>query len=477
MLVPTIGIEVHVELKSKTKVYSDSLNSFNEEANTNVNVIDLGYPGTLPKLNKEVINMALKAALALNCKINRTMHFDRKNYFYPDLPKGYQITQSKTPIGYDGYITIEVDGVSKKIEIERLHIEEDTCKSIHSSEGTLLNFNRAGVPLIEIVTKPVIKSEKEAVAYIEALREILLYLEISDVKIEEGSMRCDANVSLSEEGSNVLGTKTEIKNIGSITNVATSIKYEMARQLELINQGEVIVEETRRFDDKNNTTIRMRVKETGNDYRYFPEPDLPPVIISDEWVKEMNDAIPLLPSELRVQYRSLGINENNIKTIISNLELCKFVEQIIKEANPVIACNLLTGDILSYLNKNNLTIAESNLTTANLKKVVEMLEANVISSKQVKNIIPELLEQKTDIEQYINSLGLVQISDTDSLQPIIEEVINDNPESIVDYKAGKDRAVSYLMGQIMKKTKGQANPQLVMNILIESLKTKWFDKW
>ena len=477
MLVPTIGIEVHIELKSKTKVYSDSRNSFNEEANTNVNVIDLGYPGTLPKLNKEVINMALKAALALNCKINQTMHFDRKNYFYPDLPKGYQITQSKTPIGYDGYITIEVDGVSKKIEIERLHIEEDTCKSIHSSEGTLLNFNRAGVPLIEIVTKPVIKSEKEAVAYIEALREILLYLEISDVKIEEGSMRCDANVSLSEEGSNVLGTKTEIKNIGSITNVATSIKYEIARQLELINRGEVIVEETRRFDDKNNTTIRMRVKETGNDYRYFPEPDLPPVIISDEWIKEMNDAIPLLPSELRVQYRSLGINENNIKTIISNLELCKFVEQIIKEANPVIACNLLTGDILSYLNKNNLTIAESNLTTANLKKVVKMLEANVISSKQVKDIIPELVEQKTDIEQYINSLGLVQISDTDSLQPIIEEVINDNPESIVDYKAGKDRAVSYLMGQIMKKTKGQANPQLVMNILIESLKTKWFDKW
>ena len=472
MLVPTIGIEVHIELKSKTKVYSDSRNSFNEEANTNVNVIDLGYPGTLPKLNKEVINMALKAALALNCKINQTMHFDRKNYFYPDLPKGYQITQSKTPIGYDGYITIEVDGVSKKIEIERLHIEEDTCKSIHSSEGTLLNFNRAGVPLIEIVTKPVIKSEKEAVAYIEALREILLYLEISDVKIEEGSMRCDANVSLSEEGSNVLGTKTEIKNIGSITNVATSIKYEIARQLELINRGEVIVEETRRFDDKNNTTIRMRVKETGNDYRYFPEPDLPPVIISDEWIKEMNDAIPLLPSELRVQYRSLGINENNIKTIISNLELCKFVEQIIKEANPVIACNLLTGDILSYLNKNNLTIAESNLTTANLKKVVKMLEANVISSKQVKDIIPELVEQKTDIEQYINSLGLVQISDTDSLQPIIEEVINDNPESIVDYKAGKDRAVSYLMGQIMKKTKGQANPQLVMNILIESLKTK-----
>ncbi len=469
MLVPTIGIEVHVELKTKTKVYSNSLNNFSNDPNTNVNVIDLGYPGTLPKLNKEVINMALKAALALNCHINQLMHFDRKNYFYPDLPKGYQITQSTTPIGNDGYVEITLDGYTKKIEIDRIHIEEDTCKSIHGIDGTLLNFNRAGVPLIEIVTKPVITSEAEAVAYIEALREILLYLDISDVKIEEGSMRCDANVSIKEEMSLILGTKAEIKNIGSITNVATSIKYEIERQKQIINSGGIIIDETRRYDDKTATTISMRVKETGNDYRYFPEPDLPYVEISDQWLNDIKKEIPILPKELRIKYQALGINDNNIKTIIYNHDLCMFLETVIDHANPVIAANLLTGDILSYLNKNNLKLNDSKLTKENFVELITNITNNVISSKQTKELIPVLMNDGGNISDLITKLGLVQINNNDELTLIIKTVLAANQTSVADYKAGRDNAFKYLMGQIMKESKGQANPQIVNTMLTDIL--------
>lgn len=469
MLVPTIGIEVHVELKTKTKVYSDSLNSFSNEVNNYVNVIDMGYPGTLPKLNKEVINMALKAAIVLNCKINKLMYFDRKNYFYPDLPKGYQITQSKTPIGVEGYVEITVDGKTKQIGIERIHIEEDTCKSIHNSMGTLLNFNRAGVPLIEIVTKPVIESEAEAVAYIEALREMLLYLDISDVKIEEGSMRCDANVSLKEKDSLVLGTKTEIKNIGSITNVATSISYEIKRQREILESGGVIIDETRRYDDKTGKTISMRVKETGNDYRYFPEPDLPYVEISDVWINEIASSIPDMPKDLRIKYQALGINDNNIKTIMANYDLCALFESVNKTVSPTIAANLLTGDIVSYLNKNNLKLTNTKLDQDNFSGLVKALDTNVISSKQAKEIIPVLMTDGGTIDAVIASLGLSQINDSDALVLIINKVISENPASIVDYKDGKDRALKYLMGQIMKESKGQANPQVVNTMLTKIL--------
>lgn len=465
MFKPTIGIEVHAELKSKTKVYSDSLNNFDNSVNTYVNEIDMGYPGVLPKLNKEVINMALKAALALNFKINKVMHFDRKNYFYPDLPKGYQITQNKTPIGYDGYVTIFVDGYTKKIGIERMHIEEDTCKSIHSSEGTLLNFNRAGVPLIEIVSKPEISNEKEAVAYLEAIRETLLYIGISDVKIEEGSMRCDANVSISK--TDIFGTKVEIKNIGSITNVATSIAYEIKRQQEVLESGQSIIEETRRFDDKNNKTISMRVKETGNDYRYFPEPDLPFIEISDEWIDSIK--LPALPMALRGKYRDLGINENNIKTLINNYDLCMYLESVINDVNPVISSNLLTGDIISFLNKNNMNINNTKMTKEEFISLVNKIDTKEISSKQVKDILPMLLVEDKSVEDIINELGISQISDDSLLESIVLKVIQDNTESIKDYNEGKDRAVKFLMGQIMKETKGQANPQLVNSILIKLL--------
>ena len=463
-----VGIEVHVELKSNSKVFSYAENNYSLDPNTYVSVVDLGYPGVLPRLNKKVIDMALSAALAFNCKINKLMHFDRKNYFYPDLPKGYQITQQDTPIGYDGYIEIEVNGNKKKIGIERIHIEEDTCKSIHTEAGTLLNANRAGVPLIEIVSKPDLRSSEEAVAYLEKLREILLYLGISDVKIEEGSMRCDCNVSVHEEGT-VFGTRTEIKNIGSISNVGLAINYEAKRQTELIKAGDNIREETRRYDDKKNQTVLMRVKETGNDYRYFPEPDIPYVELTDEWINEVQSKMPVFADELKEKYIKLGINENNIKTIIGRLDLCNYLEKIIKEADPVIASNLLTGEILSYLNKNCININNIKLTEISFIEVIDKIKTNELSSKQAKELLNYLLDNGGNVDEVISKLGLVQINDEDAIKDIIINVIDKNPSSIVDYKDGKDRALKYLMGQIMKETKGQANPVSVNKILLEIL--------
>ena len=466
MLVPTIGIEVHVELKSKAKVYSTAKNEFSYEPNTNVTLIDLGYPGTLPKLNREVVNMALKAALALNCEISKDMHFDRKNYFYPDLPKGYQITQSMTPIGHDGYLEIEVNGKKKQIGIERIHIEEDTCKSIHGETGTLLNFNRAGVPLVEIVSKPVIETPEEAVLYLEKLRETLLYLGISDVKIEEGSMRCDANISLHEENTDTFGTKCEIKNIGSIHNVGVSLHYEENRQREILeNGGQILHEETRRFDDKTGKTILMRTKETGNDYRYFPEPDLPMIHLTLEEIENTKKQLPIMPDVLRENYRKLGLNENQIKTIIAARDLCEFYEQERKLCDANVLANYLTGDILSFLNREKININELKMDVKELEEFVNRMAKKEFSSKQGKELLNELLENGGKVEEVVKKLGLAQISDTSVLEEMIIKIVNNHPDSVKDYKEGKDRAIKFLMGQVMKETKGPANPSLAMEIL------------
>ncbi|MBR1376999.1 MAG: Asp-tRNA(Asn)/Glu-tRNA(Gln) amidotransferase subunit GatB [Bacilli bacterium] len=461
-----VGIEVHVELKSNSKVFSHSQNEYSTEPNLYVNEIDLGYPGVLPVLNKKVIEMALQASLALNCKINKVMHFDRKNYFYPDLPKGYQITEQDTPIGYDGYIDIG----DKKIGIERLHIEEDTCKSIHGKRGTMLDANRAGVPLIEIVSKPDMRSPEDAVKYLTKLREILLYLGISDVKIEEGSMRCDCNVSIHKPGT-PLGTKIEIKNIGSINNVGEAIKYEIKRQSEILDNGDKIEhEETRRLDDKTMTTILMRVKETGNDYRYFPEPDIPYVELSDDWINDVKANMPVFADELKEKYKNLGINDNNIKTIIGRLDLCQFLESVIDSVDPVTASNLLTGDILSYLNKNYVSINKIKLNKDNFSELVNDITGGKISSKQAKELVPYLIENGGSVKDAVDTLGLNEITDTNALNDIVKRVLDSNPESIKDYNDGKDRAIKYLMGQIMKETGGKANPAIASQILMSLIK-------
>ncbi len=468
--IPTIGIEVHVELKTKTKIFSNSINGYGEMANSLTNVVDLGYPGTLPTLNEEVINLGIKAATILNCKIRRQMHFDRKNYFYPDNPKNYQITQARTPIGYDGYVEIEVDGEKRKIGIEEMHIEEDTCKSAHRGTKTLLDFNRAGVPLIEIVTKPCIKSSTEAKLYLEKLRELLSFGDISDCKIEEGSMRADANVSIRKNEQDPLGTKVEIKNIGSISNVGLSIEKEIERQTKLYENNETFKEQTRRFDDKLQDTVLMRVKETGNDYRYFPEPDIPYVIITDEMIEKATKEIPMLPDERREKYLSLGVSEINTTKLVSNRALSDYFNTLLDyKTNFSIASNLLLGDIAAYLNKTEKQITDTTLSKERFIELIELMENNTLTSKNLKDILEDILESTISIKDIMKEKGIENITNQDELKNIITKIIEENKESVEDYHNGHDRAIKYLMGQVMKETHGKANPKLAMDLLTDEL--------
>ena len=469
--IPTIGVEVHVELKTKTKIFSNSINGYGEMANSLTNVIDLGYPGTLPTLNEEVINLGIKAATILNCKIRKVMHFDRKNYFYPDNPKNYQITQARTPIGYDGYVEItKEDKTKKKIEIEEIHIEEDTCKSAHRGEKTLLDFNRAGVPLIEIVTKPCISSGEETKLYLEKLRELLSFGDISDCKIEEGSMRADVNVSLRKKESDPLGVKAEVKNIGSISNAKLGVEKEIERQSKLYDEGKTFKPQTRRFDDKLNDTVLMRVKETGNDYRYFPEPDIPFVVLTDERIKEAQKTIPMLPDERRKKYLERGILEINANKLIQNRSLSDYINDLLEEKiNFKIASNLLLGDIQQYLNKNSKTIDETTLTKERFIELVNAMDENILTSKNLKDIIEDILETTLSIKEIREKNNIENITDDSEIDKVIEEIIKNNEESVNDYKAGHDRAIKFLMGQVMKETKGKVNPKMAMDKLIEKL--------
>ena len=468
--IPTIGVEVHVELKTKTKIFSNSLNGYGEMANSLTNVIDLGYPGTLPTLNEEVVNLAIKAATVLNCKIRRQMHFDRKNYFYPDNPKNYQITQARTPIGYDGYVEIEINGKKKKIEILEMHIEEDTCKSTHRGTKTLLDFNRAGVPLIEIVTKPCMSSGEEAKAYLEKLRQLLFYCDISDCKIEEGSMRADANVSIRRNESDPFGTKCEIKNIGSISNVGISIEKEIERQSKLYDAGEIFQEQTRRYDDKIGDTVLMRVKETGNDYRYFPEPDIPYLYVTDEMIEEVKRTIPMLPDERKEIYVSKGVSEINAIKLIQNRTLSDYFNELLDEnIDFKVASNLLLGDISAYLNKEEKTIQETTLTKTRFVELVGNMANSTITSKNLKDILDKVLEETSTIEEIIENSGIENITDDFAIREVVKKVLSANQESVDDYKAGHERAIKFLMGQVMKESKGSANPKIAMDILQEEL--------
>lgn len=463
----TIGIEVHCELKTKEKLFSPSLNNYGSLANLNANIIDLGYPGTLPTLNKEAILLAIRACKVLNCKIRKIQHFDRKNYFYPDNPKNFQITEERTPIGYDGYVEINDDGVIKRIEILEMHIEEDTSKSIHSKETTLLDFNRAGVPLIEIVTKPCIHTAKEATLYLEKLRELLLYANVSDCKIEEGSMRCDANISISK--TDTLGTKVEVKNIGSITNVGLAIEYEGKRQAEILDAGEKLQEETRRYDAKLDKTILMRVKETGNDYRYFPEPDIPYLVLTDEMIEEVTKTIPVSADVRRKKYQEAGINEININKLIANKDLSDYLEEF-TNLNLKTASNLLLGDIQAYLNKVNKSILETKLTKDKIIKLVSYLDDGKISHKNFKDIVLDIMETDKEIDTILEEKGIQNVVDNTLVLEIIEKVLKDNENVVLDYKNGNERSLKFLMGQVMKESKGSVNPKLANDLLIEKLK-------
>ncbi len=468
--IPTIGVEVHVELKTKTKIFSNSINGYGQMANSLTNVVDLGYPGTLPTVNEEVLNLAMKAAIVLNCKIRRQMHFDRKNYFYPDNPKNFQITQARTPIGYDGYVEIDVNGTKKKIYIEEMHIEEDTCKSTHRQDKTLLDFNRAGVPLIEIVTKPCIESSEEAKKYLEKLKELLYYCDISDCKMEEGSMRADANVSLRKNETDPLGTKVEIKNIGSISNVGVSIEKEILRQTKLLDNGEKFKEQTRRYDDKLGDTVLMRVKETGNDYRYFPEPDIPFIYVTDDMIEQVKKTIPMLPEERINKYIEKGISEINAVKLIQNRSLSDYINECLEEnINFKVGANLLLGDISAYLNKEEKNIKDTALHKTRFIELVNLVSDGTITSKNLKDILQTVMEKEESIKEIIATTGVQNITDDSMIKEVVKKIILENPQSVNDYKEGHDRAIKYLMGQVMKETKGAVNPKMAMDILINEL--------
>jgi len=415
----------------------------------------------------DVLKTSIKACHVLNLDINKEMHFDRKNYFYPDNPKNFQITQFNTPIGRNGYVEIiKKNGEKKKIYIEEAHMEEDTCKSVHGDKTSLLDFNRAGVPLIEIVTKPCMHDEKEAVLYLEKLRELLLYSDVSDCKIEEGSMRCDTNVSISK--TEEFGTKVEVKNIGSISNVGEAIKYEVNRQREILENGDKVIEETRRFDDKTKTTVSLRVKETGNDYRYFPEPDLPYLVLTDEFKEESIKELSRMPDERRKTYIENGISELNANKIIQNKNVSDYLERFL-DINLVIASNLLLGDITSYLNKHNVLISDTKLTDDKFRELVTKLDKKEISNKIFKDILDDLMESDKAIQEILDEKGLVLVNDKDAVISLVKDVLAENIEMVKQYKEGNTRASKALMGQVMKVSKGSIDPSLANSVLMECL--------
>lgn len=466
-----IGLEVHVELKTDSKIFSPSPAHFGAEPNTNTNVIDLGYPGVLPVVNKRAVEWGMKAAMALNMTVARESKFDRKNYFYPDNPKAYQISQFDQPIGENGWIDIEVNGETKRIGITRAHLEEDAGKLTHKNGYSLVDLNRQGTPLIEIVSEPDIRTPEEAYAYLEKLRSIIQYIEVSDVKMEEGSMRCDANISIRPYGQDKFGTKTELKNLNSFTFVRKGLEYEEKRQEQVILSGGKIEQETRRFDETTGTTKLMRVKEGSDDYRYFPEPDIVPMIISDEWMEEVRKTIPELPDARQRRYQEeLGLPAYDAHVLTLTKEMSDMFEKTVSlGADAKLASNYLMVDVNAYLNKVQKELSETALTAEGLAGMIKLITDGTISSKIAKKVFAELIEHGGEAEKIVKEKGLVQVSDSGQLLAWVNEALDNNPKSIEDYKNGRDRAIGFLVGQIMKASKGQANPQMINKMLLEEI--------
>ncbi|UOQ48963.1 Asp-tRNA(Asn)/Glu-tRNA(Gln) amidotransferase subunit GatB [Gracilibacillus caseinilyticus] len=467
-----IGLEVHVELKTASKIFSPAPNAFGSEPNANVNPIDLGYPGVLPVLNEEAVNYAMKASMAINCDIATNTKFDRKNYFYPDNPKAYQISQFDQPIGENGWIDIEVNGEKKRIGITRLHLEEDAGKLTHGEDGySTVDYNRQGTPLVEIVSEPDIRTPEEAYAYLEKLKNIIQYTGVSDCKMEEGSLRCDANISIRPVGQEEFGTKTELKNLNSFSFVQKGLEFEEKRQREVLLNGGEILQETRRYDEQKKETILMRVKEGSDDYRYFPEPDLVPLYIDDAWKERIRAEIPELPDARRIRYvEDLDLPAYDAAVLTSTKEMSDFFEAAIEAgADTKQASNWLMGEVSAYMNKQQVEIHDLKMTPAALAKMIQLIEDGTISSKMAKKVFAELVENGGDPEKIVKEKGLVQISDEGQLREIIVGILDQNEQSIIDFKNGKDKALGFLVGQTMKATKGQANPPMVNKIIMEEM--------
>ena len=467
-----IGLEAHVQLSTETKLFSRASTSFGQEPNTNVNLVDCGLPGVLPTVNKNAFYKAIRFGLAVDADINQTSLFDRKNYFYPDLPKGYQITQMELPIVSGGKVEIEIEGAKKIINLTRAHLEEDAGKSIHEGmAGTGVDLNRAGTPLLEIVSEPEISSAKEAVAYMKALHQIVTFLDVSDGNMSQGSLRCDANVSVRKKGDKKLGTRTEIKNINSFRFIEKAINYEIERQIDVIESGESVTQETRLYDSIKNETRPMRSKEFANDYRYFPDPDLLPVMISDAEIEEIKATFPEMPKDKFIRYQSeFKIPENDAQIISSSKNLATFFEECMENAKDAkLLSNIMIGDISSLLNKENVEIADSKLSTKNVSELVNLVTEGVISGKIAKTVLEETWDSGLSPIEIVESTGLKQIDDDDEIERIIDQIISEHPDQVTAYKGGKDKLFGFFVGQIMKATQGKANPASANKILKDKL--------
>ena len=464
-----IGLEVHVELKTKTKIFCACPTTFGAEPNTHTCPVCMGMPGTLPVLNKQVVEYAVMAGLATNCKIANYSKQDRKNYFYPDLPKAYQISQYDLPLCEHGWLDIEVEGGTKRIGITRIHIEEDAGKLVHDSErGTMIDCNRCGVPLIEIVSEPDIRSAEEAKAYLQKLRATILYTGISDCKMNEGSLRCDVNLSVRKKGTEKFGTRTEMKNINSFAFVVKAIEYEYKRQVEAIEAGETIVQETRRFDANTGKTSSMRSKENANDYRYFPDPDLPPIELTDEVIKKLGSQIPSLPDERKALYmKKYGLSAYDSEILTTDMAEADYFEQAAAKTDyPKLLANILISEVARLVTTETF---ESPISADNMAKLVQLMGDEVINSSTVKKLVGRMWENDCDPAEIVRSENLEQINDEEELRRYVLEGIAANPKSVADYKKGKVAAYKSIIGQIMGKTAGRANPVKINDIMLEEL--------
>ena len=470
-----IGLEVHCELSTKTKIFCSCSTEFGGEPNSHCCPICMAMPGTLPVLNEKVVEYAVKAGLATNCKIERNSKNDRKNYFYPDNPKSYQISQFDKPLCYDGYVTIEDEkGNEKKVRIERIHIEEDAGKLNHDDygRGSFVDLNRAGVPLIEVVSKPDLRSAYEVESYMRKLKSIFEYIEISDCKMQEGSLRADVNVSIRKKGSTELGTRTEMKNMNSFKSIVRAIDYEIDRQIEVVEDGGEIVQETLRWDDISGRTFSMRDKEDAQDYRYFPEPDLVAIRLSDEYVDNIRKELPELPESRKKRYvEEIGLSEKAANFVTSSKYYSNMFEKASEISNnPKAVSNWLMSDIARIMNEKELEPDAIPFSAENLAELIVLIDKGTISNSIGKKVLEELFENPKEPSKIIEEKGWVQISDEGAIKEVVLKVLENNPQSVADYKAGKDKALGYLVGQAMKETRGKANPQMLNKMFMEELK-------
>ena len=466
-----IGIEIHAQVNSKSKLFSSSPTDFGSKPNSQVSLIDAAMPGMLPVINKFCIEQAVKSGIGLNAKINKKSIFDRKNYFYQDLPQGYQISQYKDPIVGEGFVEIETENGQKKIGVERLHLEQDAGKSLHDQDPnlTFVDLNRSGIALMEIVSKPEMNSPEEAVEYVRKVRSILRYLGTCDGNMEQGSLRADVNVSVNKPG-NELGTRCEIKNLNSFKFIHAAIVYEAKRQIKLIEQGESVNQETRLFNTQSGETRSMRSKEDAHDYRYFPDPDLLPLTLDDDWIRDLQDSIPELPDQIKERFiNEYSLSSYDANIIVSDKATSEYFEDVVKNRNPKLVTTWVTGELFSILNKKNLIIEDSPITSKQLGELVDNIENGKISNRQAKEVLEEMCESGKGALEIIDEKGLSQISDENEIESLVDNVLNSNPENVKKYKNGKDKLFGFFVGEAMKLSKGKANPKIVNDLIKKKL--------